>query len=128
MLVHFLTDEPTKIPAIRAMLGPQHDVEPQVLGVGGTPIISNGVLMVDADLRKADPVEQIRRVLQEERTFRKAVCRPATRHHLDCAGLCAWRDVGGFASKRNHSSSRRSKSAAKTTQTGAVTVSPEISG
>jgi putative nucleotidyltransferase with HDIG domain len=67
MLVHFLTDEPTKIPAIRAMLGPQHDVESQVLGVGGTPIISHGVLMVDADLRKAAPVEQIKLVLQDLR-------------------------------------------------------------
>ena len=47
------------------MLGPQHDVEPQVLGVGGTPIISNGVLMIDADLRKAAPVEQIKLVLQD---------------------------------------------------------------
>jgi putative nucleotidyltransferase with HDIG domain len=64
MLVHFVTDEPTKIPAIRAMLEPQHDVAPQLLGVGDTPIISNGVLMVDADLRKAAPVEQIKLVLQ----------------------------------------------------------------
>ena len=67
MLVHFLTDEPTKIPAIRAMLGPQHDVVPQVLGDGSTPVISNGVLMVDADLRKAAPVEQIKLVLHDLR-------------------------------------------------------------
>jgi HD-GYP domain-containing protein (c-di-GMP phosphodiesterase class II) len=67
MLVHFVTDEPTKIPAIRAMLEPQHDVASQLLGVGDTPIISNGVLMVDADLRKAAPVEQIKRVLQDLR-------------------------------------------------------------
>ena len=67
MLVHFLTDEPTKIPAIRAMLGPQHDVAPQVLGDGSTPVISNGVLMVDADLRKAAPVEQIKLVLHDLR-------------------------------------------------------------
>ena len=67
MLVHFLTDEPTKIPAIRAMLGPQHDVAPQVLGDGSTSVISNGVLMVDADLRKAAPVEQIKLVLHDLR-------------------------------------------------------------
>lgn len=67
MLVHFLTDEPSKIPAIRAMLGPQHDVAPQVLGTGGTLVISNGVLMVDADLRKAAPVEQIKLVLHDLR-------------------------------------------------------------
>jgi hypothetical protein len=34
MLVHFVTDEPTKIPAIRAMLEPQYDVQPQLLGPG----------------------------------------------------------------------------------------------
>ena len=53
MLVHFVTDEPTKIPAIRAILEPQYNVAPQLLGVGDTKITSNGVLMVDADLRKA---------------------------------------------------------------------------
>jgi len=32
MLVHFVTDEPTKIPAIRAMLEPRYHVVPQLLG------------------------------------------------------------------------------------------------
>ena len=65
MLVHFVTDEPSKIPAIRAMLEPQYHVVPQLLGGGPTQISSNGVLMIDADLRKAVRVEQIRLVLQE---------------------------------------------------------------
>ena len=65
MLVHFVTDEPSKIPAIRAMLEPQHHVVIQLLGGGCTQISSNGVLMIDADLRKAVRVEQIRLVLQE---------------------------------------------------------------
>jgi putative nucleotidyltransferase with HDIG domain len=65
MLVHFVTDEPTKIPVICAMLEPRHRVVPQVLGRGGGQIGSNGVLMVDADLRKATRVEQIRLVLQQ---------------------------------------------------------------
>jgi putative nucleotidyltransferase with HDIG domain len=65
MRVHFVTDEPTKIPAIRAMLEPRHHVVPQLLGGGDTQISSNGVLMVDADLRKIARVEQIRLVLQE---------------------------------------------------------------
>ncbi len=30
MLVHFITDEPTKIPAIRAMLEPQYHIVPQL--------------------------------------------------------------------------------------------------
>ena len=38
MLVHFVTDEPAKIPAIRAMLEPEHDVAPQHLGAGNAGI------------------------------------------------------------------------------------------
>jgi putative nucleotidyltransferase with HDIG domain len=67
MLVHFVTDDPTKIPAIRSMLEPQYDFESQLLGHGNTKIRSDGVLMVDADLRKAAPVEQIKLVLQNLR-------------------------------------------------------------
>jgi putative nucleotidyltransferase with HDIG domain len=64
MLVHFVTDEPSKIPAIRAMLEPQYHVESQLLGTGNAKITSGGALMVDADLRKPVPVEQIKRVLE----------------------------------------------------------------
>lgn len=67
MLVHFLTDEPTKIPAIRAILGPEHDVAPQVLGTVSTSAISDGVVMIDADLRKPAPVEQLKTVLGDLR-------------------------------------------------------------
>ena len=65
MLVHFVTDDAAKIPAIRAMLEPQHRIAPQLLGRGDAQIDSNGVLMVDADLRKSDRVQQIRLALQE---------------------------------------------------------------
>jgi len=65
MLVHFVTDEPSKIAAIRAMLEPRFDVIPQLLGAGGAPVTANGVLMVDADLRMMVRVEQIRLVLQK---------------------------------------------------------------
>ena len=64
MLVHFVTDEPSKIPAIRAMLEPRYQVVPRLLGTGETQI-SDGVLMVDADLRQAARVEQIKLVLRE---------------------------------------------------------------
>ena len=67
MLVHFVTDEPGKIPAIRAVLEPRHHVTPRLLGGGDTRIISNGVLMVDADLRQMLRVEQIRLVLQQQK-------------------------------------------------------------
>ena len=63
MLVHFVTDEATKIPAIRALLEPRYHVLPQLLGGGDTQINSDGVLLVDADLRKPVRVEQIRLVL-----------------------------------------------------------------
>jgi putative nucleotidyltransferase with HDIG domain len=65
MLVHFLTDDSTKIPAIRAMLEPRYHVAPQLLGSGDMQIDSSGVIMVDADLRKIHRVEQIKLVLQE---------------------------------------------------------------
>ena len=63
MLIHFVTDEPAKIPAIRAMLEPRYHIVPQILGTGDTQSSSNGVLMVDADLRKEVRVEQIRLAL-----------------------------------------------------------------
>jgi putative nucleotidyltransferase with HDIG domain len=64
MLVHFVTDEPGKIPAIRAMLEPRYDVTPQLLGRDAMQVSANGVLMVDADLRKVVRVEQIKLVLR----------------------------------------------------------------
>jgi len=69
MLVHFVTDEPGKIPAIRAMLEPRYHVAPQLLGFGETQLGSTGVLMVDADLREAVRVEQIKLVLRELRSI-----------------------------------------------------------
>src|SRR6476660_5311644 len=65
MLVHFVTDEPAKIPAVRAMLEPRYHLVPQLLGGGDTQISSTGVLVIDADLRKVVRVEQIKLVLQE---------------------------------------------------------------
>ena len=64
MLVHFVTDEPTKIPAIRAILEPKYEVAFQLLGAGDKQNISSGVLMVDADLRQKALVEQVKLVLQ----------------------------------------------------------------
>jgi putative nucleotidyltransferase with HDIG domain len=65
MLVHFVTDDPTKIPAIRALLEPRYRVAPRLLGSGDTQNDSSGILMVDADLRKIHRVEQIQLVLLE---------------------------------------------------------------
>lgn len=68
MLVNFVTDEPGKIPAIRAMLEPQFRVVPQVLQSDDPQTGASGMLMVDADLRKMDCVERIKRVLRVKRT------------------------------------------------------------
>src|SRR5690349_22160850 len=69
MLVYFVTDEPSKLPAIRAMLEPQHAVVPWLLGGDGTRIRSHGVLMVDIDLRQMPRVDQLRFILQELQTI-----------------------------------------------------------
>jgi len=64
MRICYLTDEPGKIPAIRAMLEPHYHVVPRLLGdasASGT----GGVLMVDADLREGIRVEQIKQSLTE---------------------------------------------------------------
>jgi putative nucleotidyltransferase with HDIG domain len=66
MLVHFVTDEATKIPAIRAMLEPQYLVVCQLLENGATQINPGSILMIDADLRQMICVEQIRVVLQQD--------------------------------------------------------------
>lgn len=65
MLVYFVTDEPAKLPAIRAMLEPQHAVVPWVLDSDGTGIRAHGVLMVDVDLRQMPRADQVKLVLQE---------------------------------------------------------------
>ncbi|NOJ48912.1 HD-GYP domain-containing protein [Bradyrhizobium archetypum] len=65
MLVYFVTDEPTKLPAIRAMLEPQHAVVPWVLDSDGTGIRAHGVLMVDVDLRQMPRADQLKLILQE---------------------------------------------------------------
>lgn len=65
MLVHFVTDTPNKIQAIRAMLEPHHAVESHVLGTTGERVLANGVLVVDADLRRTVPVEQLKPILRD---------------------------------------------------------------
>jgi putative nucleotidyltransferase with HDIG domain len=64
MLVCYLTDEPGKIPAIRAALEPRYQIIAHVLGQ--EPVFApSGILMVDADLRQAARVEKIKNVLDE---------------------------------------------------------------
>lgn len=64
MLVHFITDEPTKLPAIRAVLEPRHEVIAGLLGECDARIEPHGVLVVDVDLRQACRIERVRLALQ----------------------------------------------------------------
>jgi putative nucleotidyltransferase with HDIG domain len=61
MHVHFLTDEPNKIPKVRALLEPEHHVEPTILGRDALQAVPEAILMVDADLRRRDRIEQIKK-------------------------------------------------------------------
>lgn len=65
MHVYFITDEPAKLPAVRAMLEPRHDVIPRVLGTGNVQIGPHGVLVVDVDLRQVDRIAQVRLALRQ---------------------------------------------------------------
>ncbi|MDR3466235.1 MAG: HD domain-containing protein [Xanthobacteraceae bacterium] len=65
MLVHFLTDAPARIPTVRAMLAPRYRMVPHLLGADDADLDPNGVIIVDADLRQADRVEQIRQALRQ---------------------------------------------------------------
>ena len=83
MRVHFVTDEPGKIAAIRAMLEPRYELFCQLLGERGTQTGADGALLVDADLRKAAAIEQIRLVMrQQKRIPEKLFVVEKHSHHL----------------------------------------------
>ena len=71
MHVRFLTDEPNKISKMRALLEP-HRVDAVVLGDDDdVRVVQRDVLMVDADLRRPDRVEQIRKNMHALRDVRE---------------------------------------------------------
>ena len=67
MLVNFVTDEPSGIPAIRAMLEPRHRVARRLPGAGAAAAILDGVPIIDADLRKPGSVGEIKPVVRSLR-------------------------------------------------------------
>jgi putative nucleotidyltransferase with HDIG domain len=84
MLVHFVTDNENKIPAVRATLEPKHAVEAYVLASSEEFALSNGVLLVDANLHRMVFVEQLKTVFRKlqgvsERLF---VLPNHQRHHM----------------------------------------------
>jgi hypothetical protein len=110
MLVHFVTDEPTTIPAIRAMLEPRYHVVPQLLGGSDTEISSNGVLMVDADLRKVVRVEQIKLVLRDLNCLSERLFVVEKRFHHMRRRLLSERPPWFLVQEKSYSNWRRSKS------------------
>ena len=126
MLVHFVTDQTAKIPAIRAMLEPQYDVEFQLLG-HGTAISTSGVLMVDADLRKAALVEQIKHVLQDLRCVsEKLFVVQSHLHHMVAQAFALGATAVVFRPREIISKLERIEVAQKAAQAGFSVASPEI--
>ena len=125
MLVHFVTDEPNKIPAVRAMLEPRYRIIPRLLGEGATQTASSGVLMVDADLRQMPRVEQIRVVLRElscvsEKLF---VVQNEVRSLIAQAYALG---ATAVVSRPREIVSKLALIAERSAQSGVATVSPEI--
>ena len=129
MHVHFVTDEPNKIPAIRAMLEPRYNVVFQVLGDIEAQAGKDGALLVDADLRKADHIEQIRLVMRQQKHVpEKLFVVQRHSHHLIAQAYALGATSVVSRPREIAFKLAQIEVAAKTTQTGAVTVSPEISG
>ena len=125
MLVHFVTDEPNKIPAVRAMLEPRYHIVPRLLGGGDPQIASHGVLMVDADLRKTARVEQIKIVLRELGSIPEKLF--VVQNHVRSLVAQAYA-LGATAvvSRPREIMPKLAQIAAKAAQGGVATISPEI--
>jgi len=69
--VHFLTDDLAKVIVLRRLLGDAHEVAPSMLGDKKHPLPHNagGWLLVHADLRKGEQVDEIRSVLRRKQEF-----------------------------------------------------------
>ena len=128
MIVHFFTDEAAKIPAVRALLEPRYDIVPRLLG-GDTQISSNGVLMVDADLRKKICVEQIRLILKKQSCIsEKLFIVQRHIHHMVAQAYAL--GATAVASRPAELSVKLAQIelAQKTAQTGSATAAPEVVG
>jgi putative nucleotidyltransferase with HDIG domain len=129
MLVHFFTDEPTKIPAIRAMLEPRYRVISRLLGNDDTQFGSNGVLMVDADLRRPVCIEQIRLVLKELSCIReKLFCVPKNIYHMVAQAYALGATSVVSRPREIVAKLAQIEIAEKALQSSAAIASPEITG
>jgi len=129
MRVHFVTDEPNKIPAIRAMLEPRYHVVSQLLGDSGAQTGADGALLVDADLRKAARIEQIRLVMrQQKRIPEKLFVVEKHSHHLIAQAYALGATSVVSRPREVAFKLAQIEVAAQATQTGIATGSPEITG
>jgi putative nucleotidyltransferase with HDIG domain len=129
MRIHFVTDEPNKIPAIRAMLEPRYHVVSQLLGDNGTQIGADGALLVDADLRKAAGIEQIRRVMrQQKRIPEKLFVVEKHSHHLIAQAYALGATAVVSRPREISFKLAQIEVAEKATRTGVAIDLPEITG
>jgi putative nucleotidyltransferase with HDIG domain len=129
MRVHFVTDEPNKIPAIRAMLEPRYQVVSQLLGDGETQLGENGALLVDADLRKAAGIEQIRLVMrQQNRIPEKLFVVERHSHHLIAQAYALGATAVVSRPREVAFKLAQIEGAQTTTRTGFAIDAPEITG
>jgi putative nucleotidyltransferase with HDIG domain len=127
MLVHFFTDEPTKIPAVHAMLEPRYHVISQLLGSGDTQIDANGVLMVDADLRRPVRIEQVKLVMKQLGCIReKLFCVEKNIHHMVAQAYALGATAVVSRPREIVAKLAQIEVAEKATQTGAAIASPEV--
>src|SRR5579871_2316570 len=126
MLVCYLTDEPGKIPAIRAALEPRHQVLARVLGQ--EPVFApSGVLLVDADLRHAARVEEIKHVLHGLDTINeKLFVVHRHLHHLIAQAYALGATSVAHNAKEAASKLKQVEAAMRTAQLGSEDVPAEV--
>jgi putative nucleotidyltransferase with HDIG domain len=126
MLVCYLTDEPAKIPAIRAMLEPQYHVVPRLLG-DETTFSASGVLMVDAELREMVRVEQIKRAMTElHAVTEKLFIVQQHLHHMVAQAYALGATSVVRCSREIVPKLARIEAAAKAAQVDSSSIAPEI--
>lgn len=129
MRVHFVTDEPGKIAAIRATLEPRYELFCQLLGERGTQTGADGALLVDADLRKAAGIEQIRLVMrQQKRIPEKLFVVEKHSHHLIAQAYALGATSVVSRSREIAFKLAQIEVAEKATRAGVAIAAPDITG
>jgi putative nucleotidyltransferase with HDIG domain len=126
MLVCYLTDEPAKIPAIRAMLEPDYHVIPRLLG-DEVALDTGGILRVDVDLREMARVEQIKHAVSTLHAItEKLFIVQRHLHHMVAQAYALGATSVVRSSREVVPKLAEIKAAAKTSQAGSSRVTPEM--